>query len=321
MGFLGVGKTTAILSLLENKPANEKWAVLVNEFGEVGIDGAIINAQVGQDNIAIKEVPGGCLCCVSGLPFQMALGMLIAREKPDRILIEPTGLGHPKKLLRTLTSEDYQDVLQVQASITLVDPRQLQDPRYIQHETFLDQCSMADVIVANKTDLCDQNDQQIFDRFAQKMEPEKEALGWVEQGRLDPQWLRLAANTRRKNLIQHHHHHHDDDDDIKLAQLAEGEKISCFENSGMGHFSLGWLLAEDQLFDYQKVIAWLSALNVERAKGLIITDRGTRVINLKNDVLTELPTRSLQQSRIELIDSQPFNTDQLQQQLLQCLVS
>lgn len=61
-GFLGVGKTTAILHLLATKPAHEKWAVLVNEFGEIGIDGAIMSEQGAM----IKEVPGGCLCCTAG---------------------------------------------------------------------------------------------------------------------------------------------------------------------------------------------------------------------------------------------------------------
>ena len=319
MGFLGVGKTTAVLSLLKNKPSEEKWAVLVNEFGEVGIDGAMIHAQAGQEDIAIKEVPGGCLCCVSGIPFQMALGMLIAREKPHRILIEPTGLGHPKKLLRSLTSPDYRDVLQIEGSIALVDPRQLNDPRYIQHETFLDQCSMADVLVANKTDLCQPQDKEKFMTFAANMQPSKEAIGWVEQGQLQPEWLQLPANTQRKNLTQHHHHHHDEDE-IQIAQLKEGERIASFENHGMGHFSLGWLLAEDQVFDYQKLIGWLSALNVDRAKGLVITDKGTRVVNLKNDVLTELPTRSLAQSRLELIHNQAFDKEELQAELLACLV-
>lgn len=60
-GFLGVGKTTTILNLLKNKPENENWAVLVNEFGEIGIDGALMTDQ----GALIKEVPGGCMCCTA----------------------------------------------------------------------------------------------------------------------------------------------------------------------------------------------------------------------------------------------------------------
>ena len=93
--FLGSGKTTSILHLLANKDPAEKWAVLVNEFGEVGIDGALL----ADSGAMVKEIPGGCMCCVNGLPMQVGLNTLLRQGKPDRLLIEPTGLGHPKQIL------------------------------------------------------------------------------------------------------------------------------------------------------------------------------------------------------------------------------
>ena len=72
-GFLGTGKTTSILHLLRHNTGGEKWAVLVNEFGEVGIDGALLTPGA----FAVKEVPGGCMCCAAGLPTQIALNKLI----------------------------------------------------------------------------------------------------------------------------------------------------------------------------------------------------------------------------------------------------
>ena len=66
-GFLGSGKTTSILHLLANKDPAEKWAVLVNEFGEVGIDGALL----ANSGALLKEIPGGCMCCVNGLPISI----------------------------------------------------------------------------------------------------------------------------------------------------------------------------------------------------------------------------------------------------------
>lgn len=76
-GFLGVGKTSAILHLMENKPENESWAVLVNEFGEIGIDGSLVSGSKGLDKpqIFIREVPGGCMCCAAGLAMQIALNL------------------------------------------------------------------------------------------------------------------------------------------------------------------------------------------------------------------------------------------------------
>lgn len=320
MGFLGVGKTTAILNLLKNKPVDENWAVLVNEFGEVGIDGAILSAESGM---TISEVPGGCLCCVSGVPFQAALSSLIAQQKPDRILIEPTGLGHPKNLIRSITTKEYQAYSELKACICLLDPRQLKNPRYQQHETFNDQCFLADVLVANKTDVCNEQDKERFYQFAKSMQPVKSALGWVEQGELELSWLDLKRNEGHKSLGQHHRHHHSSDDSeegMAVVSLAVGQKYQAFDNQGMGYYSLGWLFAEDQVFNHQALSHWLMQLDVERVKGLLITDQGARVMNLKDQVFTEMPTRKLQQSRIEIIDNKYINKEVLESLLLDFLV-
>lgn len=69
-GFLGVGKSTAILYLLKNKPDNERWAVLVNEFGEIGVDGSLFQGQHDQEQgVFIREVPGGCMCCAARFAY------------------------------------------------------------------------------------------------------------------------------------------------------------------------------------------------------------------------------------------------------------
>ncbi|WP_031302897.1 GTP-binding protein, partial [Pseudomonas sp. EGD-AK9] len=68
-GPLGAGKTSLIRQLLAQKPAAERWAVLVNEFGQIGLDAALL--ERGEDGVALAEVAGGCLCCVNGAPFQV----------------------------------------------------------------------------------------------------------------------------------------------------------------------------------------------------------------------------------------------------------
>ena len=147
-GFLGSGKTTSILHLLANKDPAEKWAVLVNEFGEVGIDGALLSSSGAM----IKEIPGGCMCCVNGLPMQVGLNTLLRQGKPDRLLIEPTGLGHPKQILDLLTAPVYEPWIDLRATLCLLDPRQLLDDKAVANENFRDQLASADVIVANKED-------------------------------------------------------------------------------------------------------------------------------------------------------------------------
>ena len=173
-GFLGVGKTTAILNLLKNKPDNERWAVLVNEFGEIGVDGSLFEGQHSQQQgVFIREVPGGCMCCTSGLPMQIALNQLLSKAKPDRLLIEPTGLGHPKEVLEVLTSEYYQDVLSLHKTLTIVDARKLKQQRYTDHDTFNQQIALADMVVGNKTDLYESKDKaRLSDYVKQYAQPD-----------------------------------------------------------------------------------------------------------------------------------------------------
>jgi len=91
-GFLGAGKTTLLKHLLQQKPEQEIWAVLMNEFGQIGVDQQLLPQDQGY---AVKELLGGCLCCSSQLPMQIALSRLLSEVKPDRLFIEPTGLGIP----------------------------------------------------------------------------------------------------------------------------------------------------------------------------------------------------------------------------------
>lgn len=165
-GFLGVGKSSAILNLLKHKPKQERWAVLVNEFGEIGVDGSVFEGQHTQEQgVFIREVPGGCMCCVAGLPMQVALNQLLKLARPDRLLIEPTGLGHPKEILHTLRSDTYRSVINLQQIITLVDARKLSDRRYTEHHTFNEQIAIADVVVGNKQDLYQGDEQSTLQAY------------------------------------------------------------------------------------------------------------------------------------------------------------
>lgn len=106
----------------------------------------------------IREVPGGCMCCAASLPMQIALNQLLAESRPHRLIIELTGLGHPKEVMQVLTAEHYQPVLSIHKTITLEDARKLSDSRYTSHDTFNQQLALADVVVGNKQDLYSTDD-------------------------------------------------------------------------------------------------------------------------------------------------------------------
>lgn len=105
-GSLGVGKTTALCRLVAQKPAGEVWCCIVNEFGAVGIDAAAIESSASEHgDVVVKQIAGGCMCCVLSGPLSAAIAQIIRQVKPDRVLIEPSGLGHPGGELLNRTDE------------------------------------------------------------------------------------------------------------------------------------------------------------------------------------------------------------------------
>ncbi|MFS1465966.1 CobW family GTP-binding protein [Vibrio lentus] len=321
-GFLGVGKTTAILNLMKNKPADESWAILVNEFGEIGVDGSLIKGNDSKQQVFIREVPGGCMCCAAGLPMQIALNQLLSEAKPDRLLIEPTGLGHPKEVLEVLSSEHYRKVLSLQKNITLVDARKLSDTRYSEHDTFNQQITIADTIVGNKVDLYKSGDaEKLAEYVAQVCHPDTKLI-FAHHGKIPSD--EFSGNTNFYHHQAHgHHHHHDHKQDKPLASelpMPESGMIKASnQNQGEGFESIGWRFAADKLFDRQQLLKVLVGLKAERMKAVFITQSGIFGYNLTEDGLTECELDECIETRIEVI-GQSIDSD-LENHLIQCLVS
>jgi len=319
-GFLGVGKTTAILHLLKNKPADQRWAVLVNEFGEIGVDGSLFEGQhSNEEGVFIREVPGGCMCCAAGLPMQVALNELLTRAKPDRLLIEPTGLGHPEEVLQVLSGEHYREVLSLQKILTLVDARKLSDPRYTEHDTFQQQIAIADIVVANKTDLYQDIDKPMLEEYFALYATHGSRVIFTRNGQISP--TDLEGDTASVTADKHaHHHHHATEQKPLLSEqpFSESGYIKA-HNQGEGFESVGWRFSPRHVFDYKKLFDFLNGIKAERMKAVFITSKGIFAYNLTADALSEFMLDECMESRIEII-CESLN-DMLEGQLMQCIAS
>jgi len=320
-GFLGVGKTTLIRRLLETKPENERWAVLVNEFGEVGIDGALMQA----DGIAVKEVPGGCMCCSVGLPSRAALNQLIEEQHPDRILIEPTGLAHPVQVIDMFSTPEYAGVLDVRATIGLVDPWCLTSEQFRQIPAFEDQLRMADVLVATKIDTAEPAHLEAFFAYAETLQPEKAKVGAMSQGEMPWQWLdypRLDFQAAVQVASDHAHEHHSDEHKKPLEQRADG--VERLQSQTEYAHSCGWIFPAGQQFDLDVLLEAVVALDVPRIKGIFETTSGWFTVNkmrvtTSKEKLEEAPEEP--GSRVEMIHTEVVDWDAVEQKLKACLVS
>jgi G3E family GTPase len=116
-GFLGSGKTTLIKKLMAEKLHDEKLVIIENEFGEIGIDGSILK----ESGIEVKEINSGCICCTLVGDFGKSIEEVLHKYKPDRIIIEPSGVGKLSDILKACDSLSSKDLLTINMVITVVD--------------------------------------------------------------------------------------------------------------------------------------------------------------------------------------------------------
>jgi len=188
-GFLGAGKTSLIRDQLAARP-QEKLAVLVNDFGEAGLDEASLAEGAP---FQITQIPGGCVCCTAPEGFVAALGALL-EQHPDRLLIEPTGLARPQDLVDTIRRSHHREALALRPVVVLVDPRRLAHPSAAEGPLLEQQLGVADVLVANHTDLCSPDDLQRFDARAEGLWPAPLAVYRTQHGRIPATLLEWPAD-------------------------------------------------------------------------------------------------------------------------------
>ncbi len=300
-GFLGTGKTSTIQHLLKYKPSDERWAILVNEFGTVGIDGTMYQKN-NQDKggVFVREVPGGCMCCVSGLPMQIALNVLLKLSDPDRLLIEPSGLGHPLEVMSMLKSRYYQEVLDIQKTITVIDPQQLLQSRYRSHPTYQQQLAMADVVVINKIDGCDDENLRDVKQQIKQAACADRTCHYTEFGQIDPDILLGETAFKSDDKITISHHGGNDEwPDEPLIPVAPGYLKSV--RSDEGYYGSSWRYHQDFTFSKHKLLHWLKGVKATRIKGVFITDQGVMGVNMLPGQTQISVFDSCEESRIEII--------------------
>ena len=342
-GFLGVGKTTLIKQLLATKPEGETWAVLVNEFGEVGIDASLLG---DQDGVQIREVAGGCMCCASGVPTQVAINQLIARAKPDRLFIEPTGLGHPSEIINVLSAPHYQNVLALQSTLTLVDARKVSDTRYTSHENFIQQLQVADVVVATKSDVYQGDDlSKLIDYLTLLGLSSRLLLTHSQLLGVSTHLTRALNDASQRHTLASAHTSPSSlgvvnanralagfDQTGWFSQLGAGDDtelvfdergVVCKHKSDEGVESCGWVFHPRLSFDFDAVMALVQDLTTQglfRLKAVMITQEGIAAINWVDAELTVQEMDECIDSRLELISPNALDWHHVESCLLHCLL-
>ncbi len=217
-GFLGAGKTTLIKKLIAEGYKGEKLVLIENEFGQIGIDGGFL-----QDaGVEITEMNSGCICCSLVGDFGKALKQVLETYKPDRILIEPSGVGKLSDVIKAVQNIDAHDVV-LDGFTTVVDANKCRMYQKNFGEFFNNQITYASCLILSHTAGVSQ--ERLDDVIARlRALNDKAPIVTTEWDQLTGEQLTDAMTQKNtlddelKALLEqehehHHHHHHDDDDD------------------------------------------------------------------------------------------------------------
>ena len=213
-GFLGAGKTTLIKKLLSEAFKGEQVVLIENEFGEIGIDGGFLK----EAGIEIKEMNSGCICCSLVGDFGTSLNEVLSKYHPDRILIEPSGVGKLSDVVKAVESADLGDDVELNSAVAVVDASKCK--LYIKNfgEFFVNQVEHAGTIVLSRTDKM--SDEKL--KVAVDMLREYNSTATI----ITTPWDQLDGNDIKATIegkvdlakqlmeeMEHEHHHHHEHDE------------------------------------------------------------------------------------------------------------
>ena len=245
-GFLGAGKTTLIKKLITEAYAGEKLVLIENEFGEIGIDGGFLS----EAGIQINEMNSGCICCSLVGDFGKALSKVLTEYAPDRILIEPSGVGKLSDVIRAVQGAATEGAV-LNGFTTVVDAGKCK--MYMKNfgEFFNDQVENAGCIVLSHTDTTPANKTETAVALLREHNPTAvivttpwndltgaQLLEAMERtDTLEAELARLAEETHGHSHGEHHHHHHHDDEECECHHHhhEDGEECHCHDHEHEHH--------------------------------------------------------------------------------------
>ena len=314
-GFLGAGKTTLLKALLRQKPENQVWAVLMNEFGQIGVDQTLLPQS---DGFEVKELLGGCLCCSSQLPMQIALSRLLAETKPDRLFIEPTGLGHPAQLLEQLTEPHWQASIAMQSLVTVVDGSRLHDANWSNQNLYADQLKAAQIIVVSHADMMQAADQLALNALKAEYAAYQQKWLNADHGDLSIAQIEQAyvGTARKIQPLLKIQQTMDLTTQIEVKQLPYH-----YVETAQGYSVAGWKFSKRWQFNFLDLLDLLCEQKTWlRIKGIFNTDQGWKSFNFNPEQFNYSGVEEGIDNRIEIIYQAEREWFDFEQQLLACRV-
>ncbi|KPV41070.1 hypothetical protein AN478_03875 [Thiohalorhabdus denitrificans] len=287
-GPLGVGKTTAILDYLRRHTGEQEVGVVVNDFGPVGLDGAILEGEGGRPEVA--TVPGGCVCCAAAEGLVTTIQRMLELPDLDRLIIEPSGMADPAQVLVLLRQMAGQSRLELRPTIALLNAAEFEPRRASQMPFFRHMADAADILVLNRCDAAEPGTEEAFREWAATLEPPKLRVVTTEHGHLDEELFALRLPEPAAEACHPHGHTH-----------ALGDTAN--DPSGGATWPAARCFHHDRLTAVLEGLAreGMEGVRVERLKGVFRTERGWWVLQIANGEVTRRETPARKDSRADWV--------------------
>ena len=321
-GFLGAGKTTFIKRLLDTKLKNEKVVLIENEYGEISVDTDLLK----DTNISIKEISQGCICCSLVGDFSKSLNEIIDKYNPDRILIEPSGVGKLSDIIKAIASANLQN--NVNSLVCMVDAKKakMYDKNF--GEFFTDQIANAHTVVLSRMDIVKEENAQTALEIIRKYN-EKCVVITTPISKLSDDDLLNAYEGIDYDLLKdlddeececgHHHHHHDEECECGHHHHDHDEECECghhhHHHADEVFNSFG--METVKKYDLEQLKSVLNDMangkygQIVRSKGIIAaTDDKWYTFNLTPEEFEIVPANPIHMGKIVVIGAH-INTDDI----------
>ena len=278
-GFLGAGKTTLIKKLLEEKLSHEKLVIIENEFGEVGIDGSILK----NSGVEVKEINSGCICCTLVGDFGKAIEEVLIKHTPDRVIIEPSGVGKLSDIIKACNAPQLKELLTINMLVAVVDVLKYQIYLSNFGEFFENQITHAKTVVLSRT-------QKIDNAGLESVVDSIRSLNSKTHFITTP-WEALSAerilSVAEQDISVSLEHQLRDDTKIAAMLPMHQKDCDCVRNNEHSHshsaddFFDVWGVETPKIFKQEELSAKLHDLGNEKVFGLIL--RGKGILQIDNN--------------------------------------
>ena len=287
-GFLGAGKTTLIKKLLKEALAGTQTVLIENEFGEIGIDGGFLK----DAGIEIKEMNSGCICCSLVGDFGTSLKEVLNTYHPDRILIEPSGVGKLSDVMKAVQNAGLGTEVELNSAVAVVDASKCK--MYIKNfgEFFINQIEHAGTIILSRTDVASEEKvKQAVELIREHNEKAtiittplaqlegKEILAAIE-GAKDLE-AELMEQVKAMHDDHEHHHHHEEDEDEHEHHHEHDENCTCGCHDHDHHHHhhadeifTSWGFETPATYTTEEVEGFLKELDNEEKYGIVLRAKG-----------------------------------------------